>query len=115
MTNEESQPITSPSQHMAKQAENFGEIAMAEIIRQAEETEEEFILKTIYPFAQNVIQKIIPKEDLKKVLIRGFRKGHWKKIGDIGLAYKCSVCESVEVKNTNFCPNCGTYMRESEG
>ena len=28
---------------------------------------------------------------------------------------KCSVCESVEVKNTNFCPNCGTYMRESEG
>ena len=28
---EESQPITSPSQHWAKQAENFGEIAMNEI------------------------------------------------------------------------------------
>ena len=91
---------------------SFPKDIVNELVLQAEETEEEFIFKTINPFAQSVIQKIIPKEDLKEVLIRGFRKGHWKMIGDWGFAYRCSVCESVEVKNTNFCPNCGTYMRE---
>ena len=38
-------------------------------------------------------------------------QGKWVKIGEIGLAYKCSRCDEVSVIPTNFCPNCGADMR----
>lgn len=39
-------------------------------------------------------------------------QGEWIKIGDIGLAYTCNKCDEVSVIPTNFCPNCGAYMRK---
>lgn len=42
-------------------------------------------------------------------------KGEWIKIGDIGLAYKCSNCNEIDCKASSYCPNCGANMRESEG
>ena len=42
------------------------------------------------------------------------RKGHWILDKDKSLlfnVYKCSNCENIGAKETNFCPNCGADMR----
>lgn len=40
--------------------------------------------------------------------------GTWQMIGTIGLAYKCSRCEELNIVPTNFCPNCGIRMEKGE-
>lgn len=44
------------------------------------------------------------------------RKGHWvAKPHVFGVRY-CSECDfELRIDNTNFCPNCGAKMAESEG
>lgn len=37
--------------------------------------------------------------------------GHWIKIGELGLGYKCNKCEEVDVIPRNFCGYCGADLR----
>lgn len=41
-------------------------------------------------------------------------RGKWIDVdpyGDSGLAFKCSECEKISIRDTNYCPNCGADMR----
>ena len=48
------------------------------------------------------------------------KKGKWipheggKFVGFPCMHYECSECRAFEPTETNFCPNCGAYMREGE-
>lgn len=42
-------------------------------------------------------------------------KGRWIDIGDEGLVFKCSLCGLKKTIESNYCPNCGARMAESEG
>ena len=33
---------------------------------------------------------------------------------EAGIWYSCSICQSIPVYKSNFCPNCGADMRERE-
>lgn len=41
------------------------------------------------------------------------KTGHWIKMGEGFSPYQCSECETVEFKDSKYCPNCGAKM-ESE-
>lgn len=41
--------------------------------------------------------------------------GKWIDIGDEGLVFKCSLCGNKNTIESNYCPNCGARMTESEG
>lgn len=41
--------------------------------------------------------------------------GKWIDIGDEGLVFKCSLCGNKKTIESNYCPNCGARMAESEG
>ena len=45
------------------------------------------------------------------------KTGHWIDIEtlDSALWHECSECGETEFYATNYCPNCGADMRESEG
>lgn len=45
-----------------------------EIIMQAKETQAEFIIETIQPYCENILQTIIDKEELKQILLNGMQK-----------------------------------------
>ena len=48
-----------------------------------------------------------------KALEQEPRKGHWKDIpGYKDIAWCCSECEHFTTMKHNFCPNCGTRMKE---
>lgn len=86
------------------------------------ETEEDFILDTIFPYCQETLQRKINKAELKQIVLRGSRpKGKWIDFnwndGDIcRWGIKCSECHTEykhggEMRhNPKFCPNCGSYM-----
>ncbi len=43
------------------------------------------------------------------------KRGEWIDVdphGVSGLVFKCSKCEKINLRETNFCPNCGADMRE---
>lgn len=45
-----------------------------EIAMQAKENQEEFIIETIHPYCENILQIKINKEELKQILLNGIRK-----------------------------------------
>ena len=45
-----------------------------EIVMQAKETQEDFIIETIYPYCEDILQMKINKEELKRILIKGMQK-----------------------------------------
>ena len=45
-----------------------------EIVMQAKENQEEFIIETIYPYCENILQMKINKEELKQILLNGIQK-----------------------------------------
>lgn len=86
------------------------------------ETEEDFILDTIFPYCQETLQRKINKAELKQIILRGSRpKGKWIHWTDDYKDYcTCSECgygEEGEVllkDKTPYCPNCGADMRGGE-
>lgn len=44
------------------------------ITMQVEESQEEFIFETIYPYCENILQMKINKEELKQILLNGMQK-----------------------------------------
>ena len=46
------------------------------------------------------------------------KKGRWKDLGYneewYGRCYTCSVCNAEMVGAENYCPNCGSYMKEEK-
>ena len=40
--------------------------------------------------------------------------GHWIDMSEGFSPYECSECRTVEFKKSNYCPNCGAKMVESE-
>ena len=52
--------------------------------------------------------------ELPSVDVRENVRGEWIDVdpyGDSGLAFKCSECEKISIRDTNYCPNCGADMR----
>lgn len=45
-----------------------------EIVMRAEENQEEFIIETIYPYCEDLLQIKINKEELKQILLNGMQK-----------------------------------------
>jgi hypothetical protein len=45
-----------------------------EIVMQAKETREEFIIETIHPYCEDILQIKINKEELKQILLNGIQK-----------------------------------------
>lgn len=39
------------------------------------------------------------------------KTGHWVCLDDDELAYGCSECKSVSLRESKYCPNCGAYMK----
>lgn len=37
--------------------------------------------------------------------------GHWEKVDKL---FFCSLCDKPQICKSNFCPNCGAYMRGEE-
>ena len=56
-----------------KMTNNITEI-VEEIIMRATEKKEEFIIETIYPYCENILQTHIDKEKLKQILLNGIQK-----------------------------------------
>lgn len=46
-----------------------------------------------------------------KRLLEQEKTGHWIKMP---IAFKCSKCNNLEDKTTQFCPNCGAKMVEPQ-
>ncbi len=78
------------------------------------ETEEDFILDTIFPYCQETLQRRINKEELKQIILRGSRpKGKWLEVSDYGYQYhfECSACgKRMKSNDDTYCPNCGAEM-----
>lgn len=34
--------------------------------------------------------------------------------GDDGLVYRCNICGTLSDRESNYCPNCGSFMKESQ-
>ena len=90
-----------------------------EIVMQAKETQDEFIIETIYPYCEDVLQIKINKEELKQILIKGMaadkKPGKWKPRSIDGpgrslMVYKCSECKKFALYMTDYCPSCGARM-----
>ena len=99
------------------------------------ETEEDFILDTIFPYCQETLQRKINKAELKQIILRGSRpKGKWIKIQsgdkDFPESIVCSRCKnenshldfdehSVPIGKvfvtSKYCPNCGAEMSGGGG
>ena len=117
----ECEPITSPSQHLAKQAEDFEEIAMNEIdkARSCEDCiSREDILKSfkeIKFYTNHKGMRIVQLVDVIDCVfdapsVQPQKKGHW--IKKRGIGWECSVCNEVSsLIQCNFCPECGADMR----
>ena len=93
-----------------------GKIAM-----QAKENQEEFIIETIHPYCENILQIKINKEELKQILLNGIQKqqpnvGKWIAHPSTYAHLVCSKCLSNAPYDckTNYCPNCGAKMIEVE-
>ena len=86
------------------------------------ETQEDFILDTIFPYCQETLQRKINKAELKQIILRGSRpKGKWNFIGY--QMFECSSCKSAYTQNQfeelrlyttddllpKYCPNCGSH------
>ena len=90
-----------------------------EISIRIKETEEDFILDTIFPYCQETLQRKINKAELKQIILRGSRpKGKWLEIPD-GNDYRvdCSICgHSLNwlIERARYCPNCGAEMSGEE-
>ena len=86
------------------------------------ETQEDFILDTIFPYCQETLQRKINKAELKQIILRGSRpKGKWIDISVIKAFHydgeprvRCSRCGDEEEWSSNYCPNCGADMRGAE-
>lgn len=39
------------------------------------------------------------------------KTGRWVCLDDDYLAYGCSECKSVSLRESNYCPECGAYMK----
>ena len=54
----------------------------------------------------------LPAADVREV-----KRGRWRLIGadkrGLGGIFVCSVCDRTFPYKTNFCPNCGTDMRDA--
>ena len=133
-----------------------------EIVMQAKENQDEFIIETIFPFCEDVLQIKIDKEKLKQILLNDIQKpqscedcisredaikqcgfgmtslliadnlrrlppvtprpkGKWIQTKDdcdgvnfYDFSFECSKCGKEQSFKSNYCPNCGAYMRESE-
>ena len=56
-------------------------------------------------------------EDIERLPSAEPKKGKWIDVdphGDAGLAFECSECEKINLRETNYCPNCGADMRGEE-
>lgn len=69
-------------------------------------------------FSKEDMQEIVGKK-VKEMVIR--KKGHWIMTNDYftgaygNIDYvKCSCCGEDSLEEGNFCPNCGSFMREVE-
>ena len=81
------------------------------ITMQVEESQEEFIFETIYPYCENVLQMKISKEELKQILLNGKRNlnpGYWVSSSN---GWMCSNCREDASHEFDFCPHCGADMR----
>lgn len=77
------------------------------------ETQEDFILDTIFPYCQETLQRKINKAELKQIILRGSRpNGKWIEIEiDAGeFIYKCTKCGMRVINPYKYCPNCGAEM-----
>ena len=59
--------------------------------------------------------RVAPAADVVEV-----KHGNWilrieNNICDMTYEYKCSTCSQRSRYKTNYCPNCGAYMRETYG
>lgn len=69
---------------------------------------------TITPQTEEENKRLIEAfRTISPILVSSLERktGHWIKIGEIGLAYKCDKCDVPNVIQTDFCPNCGADMR----
>ncbi len=62
---------------------------------------------------QRIIKTLPPANPQPKI-------GHWIPLGNYDdwgneSSYKCSECGDIDTYPDNFCPNCGTKMKEGEG
>lgn len=88
------------------------ETTIYKIITEYQEREEDFIFNTILPFTQEVLERKINKEELKKIIIQGTRKGKWI-IHPESKSRECSYCRvwlNEFMPRNSYCPNCGANM-----
>lgn len=82
----------------------------AQIALEVEETTEEFIFKTIWPFCQEVTQRVVSKKDLEQALIHYFPKRRIVKNGERVKYYECPTCGGDIRKDQQFCDECGQRL-----
>lgn len=66
-----------------------------EIVMQAEENLEEFIIETIHPYCENILQIKISKEELKQILLNGIQQPN-----------RCDSCIHSEEQDGSNCYEC---------
>lgn len=90
---------------------------------QIEESEEEFIYKSITPYCETIVEKRLSKKELENILRKGMqalKKGKWIMNSDFPDEIICSCCNTNydmwfwEQGTMNYCPNCGAEMESKK-
>ena len=66
------------------------------------------IVKKIYKMANN---HVIDVTSILPAIQPEQNAGRWVCLDDDELAYGCSACRSVSLRESKYCPNCGAYMK----
>ena len=89
----------------------FDRIA-SRIMMDVQETTEEFIFKTIYPFSQTATQTIISKEFLVEALNK--QNPAFVICGEGLELDKCPKCLQYVSTSCNYCPRCGQRLKRKD-
>ena len=86
-----------------------------EVTKQVEQTEEEFIIKTITPFVENITEQRIDKKELTTALLNYYNPS----FPEFGGGLKCNRCytilnygpEKIKGRDEIYCFACGRRMK----
>ena len=79
-------------------------------IKHEAETHELPASKEAYERAARIVAQMHPVN----IAIMEQKTGRWINIRPLLTAARCSECKSAFAEKTNFCPNCGAKMEETE-
>ena len=107
------------TEEMTNNITKIVEEMLEETVMRAQENKEEFIIETIYPYCENVLQMHIEKEKLKQILLNGIQKREWIPVSEklpepftevlVNITYDCKF-EYVYI--ALYCPDIGLIDKD---